>query len=85
MRAMDEARKEAIAICTKITSDIVDTATHEESLDEAMDSFEDIFTADSLGLHLNTFFKELTTEPMDLKLEELHNLSGLLQTPPSQV
>ena len=68
MRAMDEARKEAIAICTEITSDIVNTAAHEESLDEVMDSFEDIFSADSPGLHLDTFFEELTTEPMDLEL-----------------
>ena len=82
MRAMDEARKEAIVICTEITNDIIDTAAHKESLDEVMDSFEDIFAADSPGLHLDTFFEELTTDPMDLELEELNDLSELLQTPP---
>ena len=85
MRARDKARNKAIAICSEITSDIVSTVAHEESLDEVMDSFEDIFAADSPHLHLDTFFEELTTEPMDLELEELNNLSGLLQTPPSQV
>ena len=73
-----------MAICNAITSDI-DTAAQEESLDEVMDSFGDIFAADSPGVHLNTFFEDLTTEPMDLELEELNDLSGLLQTPPSQV
>ena len=66
MRAVDKARREAFAICTAITSDIINTAAHEESLDKVMDSFKDIFPADSPGLHLYTFFKELTTEPMDL-------------------
>merc|ERR1711954_451732 len=50
-----------------------------------MDSFDDIFAADTPGLHLDTFSEELTIKPMDLELKELHNTSGLLQTPPSQV
>ena len=66
MRAVDEARREAFAICTVITSNIIDTAAHKESLNEVMDSFGDIFAADSPGLHLDTFFEYLTTEPMDL-------------------
>ena len=84
MRAINKAKRDAIVICTEITSDIINTAAHEESLDKVMDSFEDIFAADSPGLHLDTFFEELTTEPMDLELEELIDLSGLLETPQSQ-
>ena len=82
MRAVDKARREAFAMCTAITLDIINTAAHDESVDKVMDCFGDILAIDSPSLHLDTFFEDLTMEPMDLELEELNDL---LQTPPSQV
>ena len=61
---------------------IINSAAREESLEDVLDSFEDILAIDSPGLHLDMFFWDLPTEPMDLELEECNDL---LQTPPSQV
>ena len=82
MRAVDKASRQALEICTAITMDIINSAARKESLEDVLDSFGDILAIDSPGLHLNTFFWDLPTEPMDLELEEC---TDLLQNPPSQV
>ena len=80
LRAADKASREVSEICTAIIMDIINSAAREESLKDVFDSFEDILAIDSPGLHFDSFFWDLPTDPMKLKLKECN---VLLQTPPS--
>ena len=81
LRAADMASREVLEICSAIVREIINSAAREESFEDVFDAFEDILAIDSPGLHFNSFFWDLPTDPMELKLEERNEL---LQTPPSQ-